>query len=360
MPFLKQTFMWIFFLTAMYLGGSSTQSSSNMLQGVGFVSIVMALVCLYIIFKLMWRSRGTITTVSVVLGVVLYSAYAIGLFDGKTLSSFRTGTPVVQSAAPIDSNQEQQKQQDMNVLDAELFGGDYTSPSDGSSPETSLPSEGETKASEEYGSRTESVNNKGLVGKIKTMLFGEEEAQPNAQPAIKVGLNPFDYPSISGRARVITGSVLLINGLHVKMYGIDAPDITQTCANHFGTGYYCGRESRTWLQNWISNREVTCHILGDVQKGWATGVCFVDDNRYDVAAVVVNAGWAVAFTQNTDVYVEYEQQARTNRRGLWAGTFYKPWDWRRIQNRKVEITVKHTAPTPSPSSSKGFDFWGLF
>ena len=333
MPFLKQTFMWIFFIVAMYLGGSSTQSSSNMLQGMGFVSIVMALVCLYIIFKLMWGARGTITTVAVIGAVVLYCAYTLGLFNGKSINGIMTGEapPPSQVAESEEDNQTQQAE--MESLDAELFGA-------------------------EYGIKVELVYYDGA------QLFEDiNQANQNQTAVQNMDINPFDYPAISGYARVVTGSTLYINGLNVKMYGIDAPDISQTCADNHGRGYYCGREARSWLQNWLNNREATCHILGKVENGWATGTCFVENNKYDVAAVVVNAGWAVAFTENTDVYVGYERQAKANRRGLWAGTFYKPWDWRRIQNRKVDIKIKYNAPKPIQQKKKSkskFDFWGLF
>ena len=346
MPFLKQTLMWIFFATAMYLGGSSTQSSSNALQGMGFVAIIMALVCLYIIFKLMWGARGTITTVAVIIGVVVYSAYVLGIFNDKTLNNDVSGEQV-QEAKPVSSNASQDSEE--KDLDFQLFGGDVE---DGNA------SEG---ASNKDIRQQVVVNNNsgGLVGKLKRILFGEQNQNNQAATIQAMDINPFDYPVTKGYARVVTASTLYLNGINIKMYGVDAPDISQTCANHHGAGYYCGKEARKWLQDWINNREVSCHILGEIENGWATGACFVDDNKYDVAAVVVNAGWAVAYTKNTAIYVDYERQAKANRRGLWAGTFYKPWDWRKIQNRKVDIKINY----PKPASKKkigGFDFRGLF
>ena len=355
MPFLKQTFMWIFFIVAMYLGGSSSQSSSDMLQGMGFVSIVMALVCLYIIFKLMWRARGTITTVAVIGAVVLYCAYTLGLFNGKSISGIMTGETPPPSQVTESEEDKQIQQTEMESLDAELFGADTAEDEEQQAQQQQIQQPAQQPVQQQ-----QQQNNGGLVGTLKTVLFGEQTNQ-NQTAVQNMDINPFDYPAINGYARVVTGSTLYIDGLNVKMYGIDAPDISQTCADNHGRGYYCGREARSWLQNWLNNREVSCHILGKVENGWATGTCFVENNKYDVAAVVVNAGWAVAFTENTDVYVEYERQAKANRRGLWAGTFYKPWDWRRIQNRKVDIKIKYNAPKPVQQKKKSkFDFWGLF
>lgn len=344
MPFLKHSLLWVFFIVAMYLGGSATQSSGNLMQGIGFISIVMAFVCLYIIFKLVWVSRGTITTVLVIGGVVLYCAYTLGITGDKTLSGVMTGEQPVVEKSTDNGDEMAAQRQEMESLGVEMFGS-----GDGN----------ENTEQQEPGNQT-SANNTGFLNKVKNMVSGNSSKQYSGTVQY-MDINPFDYPSVSGSARVVTGSTVNIKGLNIKMYGIDAPDITQTCANHFGQGYYCGREARSWLQNWINNRIVTCHILGKVENGWATGTCFVDNNSYDLAAVVVNAGWAVAYTKNTDIYVAYENQANANRRGLWAGRFYKPWDWRKIQNRKVDIKIEYNPPKATSKSGKGgFDFWGLF
>ena len=60
---------------------------------------------------------------------------------------------------------------------------------------------------------------------------------------------------------------------------------------------------------------------------------------YDIGAAIVNAGWAVAYTKYTDAYVPYEYQAQQNKRGLWQGQFYKPWDWRKIKQRKATVKI---------------------
>jgi endonuclease YncB( thermonuclease family) len=46
---------------------------------------------------------------------------------------------------------------------------------------------------------------------------------------------------------------------------------------------------------------------------------------------MVRQGWAVAFRKYGIDYVPEEDDARTNRRGLWSGTFDMPWDWRAVR-----------------------------
>ena len=73
------------------------------------------------------------------------------------------------------------------------------------------------------------------------------------------------------------------------------------------------------------------------KKGNIVGTCALGE--YDLGAALVNAGWAVAYTKYTDIYVPYEQQAQLNGNGLWQGKFYKPWDWRALQAQKPKIKV---------------------
>ena len=77
-------------------------------------------------------------------------------------------------------------------------------------------------------------------------------------------------------------------------------------------------------------------------KGNMVGTCSL--GAYDLGAALVNAGWAVAYTKYTDIYVPYQVQAQENGRGLWQGDFYMPWDWRKLQARKPNIKIIKTKP----------------
>lgn len=67
------------------------------------------------------------------------------------------------------------------------------------------------------------------------------------------------------------------------------------------------------------------------------GTCSL--GQYDIGAALVNAGWAVAYTKYTDIYVPYQQEAMKRRDGLWQGKFYMPADWRAIKAKKPKIKV---------------------
>lgn len=45
---------------------------------------------------------------------------------------------------------------------------------------------------------------------------------------------------ISGRAEVLDGDTLTVGGIPVRLVGIDAPELRQTCKDQVGGEYPCG------------------------------------------------------------------------------------------------------------------------
>jgi endonuclease YncB( thermonuclease family) len=46
-------------------------------------------------------------------------------------------------------------------------------------------------------------------------------------------------------------------------------------------------------------------------------------------AEMVKQGWAIAYLRYSRAFIQLEDAARTQKLGLWAGEFQKPWDYRR-------------------------------
>ena len=51
-------------------------------------------------------------------------------------------------------------------------------------------------------------------------------------------------------------------------------------------------------------------------------------NGVDIGRRLVSAGWALAYRRYSMDYVAAEDEARRAKRGMWRGTFVKPWEWR--------------------------------
>ena len=332
----------------------------------GMVSVLIGFFSLYIAYKLLWSVMGVylnFALIGVVCVAALYFFRQAGEGDNIQLVSVgninyenEKTNPIMQNTSvPSDLQMSAQK-----IIEAAGKKQDATDVQRQDQQETvqlfaeDVPAEKE--AAQNNADILQQSSSLSFWDKLKAIMAPEQSAEgpQGEEREVYNNINPFDYPSVKGYPRVVRGSVLYLNGYHFRLYGIEAPYPDQTCADKHGRSYSCGAKAITWLQNWLNNREVTCYVLGEVQNGWATAICMVDDGKYDVAAIVTNAGWAVAYTKNTDVYLSYERAAAKARRGLWGGTFYKPWDWYKIKTRKVKITIKNKG------KSDDFDFWGLF
>ena len=58
-------------------------------------------------------------------------------------------------------------------------------------------------------------------------------------------------------------------------------------------------------------------------------------NGVDVGRRSVSAGWALAHRRYSTDYVDAEDEARKAKRGMWRGSFVKPWVWRASQGTQA-------------------------
>jgi endonuclease YncB( thermonuclease family) len=142
--------------------------------------------------------------------------------------------------------------------------------------------------------------------------------------------------TISGPATVIDGDTIEVHGTRIHLYGIDAPETGQSCETAAGTEYRCGRQAERALRARIGGGAVTCERREGAGGGRVTGICHVHGE--DLSAWMAAQGYALASRHVTTAYVRQEGRAWATRRGLWAGTFEKPADWRQ-DRRRVEASA---------------------
>jgi endonuclease YncB( thermonuclease family) len=127
---------------------------------------------------------------------------------------------------------------------------------------------------------------------------------------------------LTGAAQVIDGDSLRLAGEELRLKGIDAPEFNQTCTVS-GREIQCGRESRAALRKLTSSGLVTCLSAELDRYGRLLSYCRV--RGIDINAAMVRDGQAIAFGE----YYKEEAEAKAAYRGLWAGDFERPQDYRR-------------------------------
>ncbi len=133
---------------------------------------------------------------------------------------------------------------------------------------------------------------------------------------------------IVGRPNVIDGDSLDFSGRRVRLHGIDAPELDQSCRAG-GRTWPCGKEARWAAINRIHPHWATCVERGRAPDGATLAVCYLAGlGQHDLNAWLVAQGWALADRGAAPDYVEQEAEARAAGRGLWRGRFVPPWEWR--------------------------------
>lgn len=128
--------------------------------------------------------------------------------------------------------------------------------------------------------------------------------------------------------RVVDGDTLHIGDARIRLQGIDAPELNQTCATPRGEAWNCGQWSRAHLAALLGNRSPECTSLGTDKYGRMLARCTL--GGVDLAEQMVADGAALAYVRYSDAYVGAQATARDAARGLWAaGPQTAPEDHRR-------------------------------
>lgn len=137
---------------------------------------------------------------------------------------------------------------------------------------------------------------------------------------------------IRGRAWVVDGDGIWVDGREIRLLGIDAPEFLQPAVLDSGEKRNHGLLAKRELAERIGERKVTVSVEGRDRFGRILGIAWCggeDLNRWMVAS-----GNAVAFMHRK--YRSEERRARKRRRGMWSyREAWVPVDWKHGRKRSI-------------------------
>ena len=154
---------------------------------------------------------------------------------------------------------------------------------------------------------------------------------------------------ISGPARAADGDSLDLSGISVRLFGVDAPELAQSCERG-GASWACGKQAASKLAGLVAGTSVVCEQKDIDDYGRIVATCRA--GSLDLGGAMVDAGLAVALPHFSDRYVASEARARAAGLGVWAGTFQKPADYRAAHPRPGRRTPglsRDAAPVRVPA-----------
>ena len=152
-------------------------------------------------------------------------------------------------------------------------------------------------------------------------------------------LNSVLSKELNGFPKIIDGDTIYINSSKIRLEGIDAPEIKQKCKKYylninyiislnFEREYFCGVKAKNVLKKKIGNIQVKCISLSKDRYKRYLATCFA--GKINLNKWIVKSGHAVAYRRYSKIYIEYEDFAKENTLGIWAGSFMMPEKWRKL------------------------------
>lgn len=152
------------------------------------------------------------------------------------------------------------------------------------------------------------------------------------------GLRALPAPNhVSGYVHVISGDMIRVHGgdygdsVTVSLFGINSVGLEQICQRKDQSNYKCGYAAFGALYDIAVGHGVSCQRLDTDKHKNMVAFCVLDDGEIDLAETMVRQGWAVVYRRYAEIdpgrilrYLKAEDLARTEKIGLWSGTFLDP------------------------------------
>ena len=148
------------------------------------------------------------------------------------------------------------------------------------------------------------------------------------------------WADVNGTVRVIDGDTFDVGGVRVRIHGIDAPEVDQTCTHPQRGEWACGAFVRDEVRDRYQGQFADCRQRDMDRFGRIVGTCFVDGQ--DIAEAIVSDGLAEAYRRYSMDYDLAEKAAQVRGAGLWSSDMQTPAEFRAAQR-----TTSPDAPAPS-------------
>ncbi len=145
-----------------------------------------------------------------------------------------------------------------------------------------------------------------------------------------------EVPPFGPGAKIVSvdgDTIRAANGGEYRLFGIDSPELAQTCTEANGKTWLCGRAAKAKLTTLMKSGNVNCESRATDRFGRIVAVCSAAGVP-DLGEAMVRDGYAIDLGGAAgNPYRDAEAEAQTAKRGIWRGNFERPSDWRQANPR---------------------------
>jgi len=132
---------------------------------------------------------------------------------------------------------------------------------------------------------------------------------------------------VQGGAYVHDGDTFTVSGTKIRLFGVDAPEMDQTCEMPDGSDWACGRWSRDQVRTILNGQNLRCVERTYDKYGRMVARCYLGEQ--DLAEMLVRDGIVFSYASFSRDYIDVEKAAAVAGRGLWAVEVVSPEEFRR-------------------------------
>lgn len=171
--------------------------------------------------------------------------------------------------------------------------------------------------------------------------------------AILLSTTALGAEPLVGRAQVVSGDTLVVDGTRLRLFGIDAPEAAQSCDYPDGMREMCGRGAALTMMALVEGDLLRCEIAAQpaLERGLRLATCF--RGEMDVAAEMIRRGLAWVVGHYETPYRALEAEARTAGRNIWRGPTETPWDHRARLGQAASRAAPGGCPVKALLGGKG-------
>ena len=129
--------------------------------------------------------------------------------------------------------------------------------------------------------------------------------------------------------QVFDGDTFELEGQEVRLFGVDAFELNQSCLDGRGEPWRCGIAAKAALAERVEGRSLSCVTLEEDRDGRYLARCTLPDGT-DLGGYLIENGLALADPDRPEVYAAEQASAKRSGSGAWGGTFMPPWQFRQF------------------------------
>ncbi|NDF77786.1 MAG: thermonuclease family protein [Betaproteobacteria bacterium] len=133
------------------------------------------------------------------------------------------------------------------------------------------------------------------------------------------------------KIKVVDGDTIHIDNIKYRLFGIDAPEIKQVCEKN-NKKIQCGVIAKNALIIKIGDKIPECIVKDKDRYQRLVADCFVD--KESLSKFMVREGYALAYAQYSNDFLEDEKYAKENNNGIWSMNFQIPSEYRKSLRNK--------------------------